>query len=543
MNLSSTKKTVVASLVAAACVAAPVTTYAAKQAEQPNVLLVIMDDLGTGQLDFALDSLDKTELAKRPVPARYQGDLDKMIDAAHRAMPNVAKLAQNGVKMTNAFVAHPVCGPSRAGIFTGRYPTSFGTYSNDDALQGVPLDIKLLPALFQENGYRTANIGKWHNAKIVSKDKVAEDDRTRDYHDIQIPVIGKGFGPEERGFDYSYSFYASGAALWNSPAIYQNGKNIPAPGYLTHNLTNEALKFIEDSGDKPFFINLAYSVPHIPLEQASPAKYMDRFNTGNVEADKYFAAINAADEGLGQIMALLKQKGELDNTLIFFLSDNGAVHESPMPMNGMDRGFKGQMYNGGVRVPFVAAWPNHIPAGGKSDTLISALDILPTALKAAGISIPQDMKVDGQDIMPVLAGKAEQSPHKYIYWAGPGAKHYSEENDPFWYGYWKWITYESDTIPSNPNLEKLSKGSWAIRDQDWALYFYDDGSNKVKLFNDKLDPSESKDLAQKYPEKVVEMKNAFYDWIKDKPKPVAWGQDRYHVLTESAKPAPKLAQN
>ncbi|KAB1181117.1 sulfatase family protein [Photobacterium damselae] len=543
MNLSSTKKTVVASLVAAACVAAPVTTYAAKQAEQPNVLLVIMDDLGTGQLDFALDSLDKTELAKRPVPARYQGDLDKMIDAAHRAMPNVAKLAQNGVKMTNAFVAHPVCGPSRAGIFTGRYPTSFGTYSNDDALQGVPLDIKLLPALFQENGYRTANIGKWHNAKIASKDKVAEDARTRDYHDIQIPVIGKGFGPEERGFDYSYSFYASGAALWNSPAIYQNGKNIPAPGYLTHNLTNEALKFIEDSGDKPFFINLAYSVPHIPLEQASPAKYMDRFNTGNVEADKYFAAINAADEGLGQIMALLKQKGELDNTLIFFLSDNGAVHESPMPMNGMDRGFKGQMYNGGVRVPFVAAWPNHIPAGGKSDTLISALDILPTALKAAGISIPQDMKVDGQDIMPVLAGKAEQSPHKYIYWAGPGAKHYSEENDPFWYGYWKWITYESDTIPSNPNLEKLSKGSWAIRDQDWALYFYDEGSNKVKLFNDKLDPSESKDLAQKYPEKVVEMKNAFYDWIKDKPKPVAWGQDRYHVLTESAKPAPKLAQN
>ncbi|HIF9180645.1 TPA: sulfatase family protein [Photobacterium damselae] len=543
MNLSSTKKTVVASLVAAVCVAAPVTTYAAKQAEQPNVLLVIMDDLGTGQLDFALDSLDKTELAKRPVPVRYQGDLDKMIDAAHRAMPNVAKLAQNGVKMTNAFVAHPVCGPSRAGIFTGRYPTSFGTYSNDDALQGVPLDIKLLPALFQENGYRTANIGKWHNAKIVSKDKVAENDRTRDYHDIQIPVIGKGFGPEDRGFDYSYSFYASGAALWNSPAIYQNGKNIPAPGYLTHNLTNEALKFIEDSGDKPFFINLAYSVPHIPLEQASPAKYMDRFNTGNVEADKYFAAINAADEGLGQIMALLKQKGELDNTLIFFLSDNGAVHESPMPMNGMDRGFKGQMYNGGVRVPFVAAWPNHIPAGGKSDTLISALDILPTALKAAGISIPQNMKVDGQDIMPVLAGKAEQSPHKYLYWAGPGAKHYSEENDPFWYGYWKWITYESDTIPSNPNLEKLSKGSWAIRDQDWALYFYDDGSNKVKLFNDKLDPSESKDLAQKYPEKVVEMKNAFYDWIKDKPKPVAWGQDRYHVLTESAKPAPKLAQN
>ncbi|WP_044362776.1 sulfatase [Vibrio fluvialis] len=539
MNLSLTRKTVVAGLVAAACAAAPLTAYSAQKSEQPNVLLVIMDDLGTGQLDFALGSLDPQTLAKRPVPVRYQGDLDKMIAAAQKAMPNVTKLAQNGIKMTNAFVAHPVCGPSRAGIFTGRYPTSFGTYSNDDALQGIPLDIKLLPALFQENGYHTANIGKWHNAKIVHKDRVAEQDRTRDYHDIQIPVVGEGFGPEERGFDYSYSYYASGAALWNSPAIYQNGKNIPAPGYLTHNLTNEALKFIEESGDKPFFINLAYSVPHIPLEQASPARYMDRFNTGNVEADKYFAAINAADEGLGQIMDLLKQKGELDNTLIFFLSDNGAVHESPMPMNGMDRGFKGQMYNGGVHVPFVVSWPQYIPAGKKSDTLISALDILPTALAAAGIEIPAKMDVNGQNILPVLAGKTGQSPHQYLYWAGPGAKHYSEENDPFWYGYWKWITYETDTIPQNPNLEKLSKGSWAIRDQNWALYFYDDGTNKVKLFNDQTDPSESRDLAMEYPDKVKEMQQAFYDWIKDKPKPVAWGQDRYHVLTESARPLSK----
>lgn len=324
-----------------------------------------------------------------------------MIDAAQRAMPNVEKLAANGVKMTNAFVAHPVCGPSRAGIFTGRHPTSFGTYSNDDAKLGIPLDIKLLPALFQENGYRTATIGKWHNAKIKGKNLVDEDKRTRDYHDNQITVTPKGYGPEERGFDYSYSFYASGAALWDSPAIWQNGKNISAPGYLTHNLTEQALKFIDESGDKPFFVNLAFSVPHIPLEEASPAKYMDRFNTGNVEADKYFAAINAADESLGIIMDNLEKKGELDNTIIFFLSDNGAVHESPMPMNGMDKGFKGQMYNGGVRVPFVAYWPKHIPAGGESDSLISALDILPTTLAAAGIDIPEDMQVDGKNIMPV----------------------------------------------------------------------------------------------------------------------------------------------
>ncbi|ACR69974.1 sulfatase-like hydrolase/transferase [Edwardsiella ictaluri] len=538
MTFFSSKKKQLAGLVAAACLCGASSASAAPAAatdSRPNVLLVIMDDLGTGQLDFALDALDTKALGKRPVAERYQGDLDKMIDAARRAMPNVAQLANQGVKMTNAFVAHPVCGPSRAGIFTGRYPASFGTYSNDDAMLGVPLDITLLPALFQENGYATANIGKWHNARIDKKNFVDKADQTRDYHDNMISVSEPGYGPESRGFDYSYSYYASGAALWNSPAIWQNGKNVAAPGYLTHNLTNETLKFLDDHQGKPFFISLAYSVPHIPLEQASPARYMDKFHTGNAEADKYFAAVNAADEGIGQIIERLKALGELDNTLIFFISDNGAVHESPMPLNGMDRGFKGQMFNGGVHVPFVAYWPKHIPAGTQSNVMVSAIDILPTALKAAGITIPDAMKVDGRDILPQLSGKAQTSPHRYLFWAGPGAKHYSEENQPFWFDYWKWITYEAPMPPKNPNLEKLSPSSWAVRDGEWTLYFYDDGSNRVQLFNDRLDPAESQDLAAKYPQRVAEMKAAYHDWIKTKPKPVAWGQDRYHILEQSAR--------
>ncbi|WP_322929286.1 sulfatase family protein, partial [Providencia huashanensis] len=253
------------------------------------------------------------------------------------------------------------------------------------------------------------------------------------------------------------------------------------------------------------------------------------------EADKYFAALNAADEGIGKIIAALKENGELQNTLIFFISDNGAVHESPMPMNAMDKGFKGQMFNGGVRVPFVAYWPGHIPAGKQSDIMVSAIDILPTALKSAGITIPDTLKVEGKDIMPVLTGKDDKSPHQYLYWTGPGTKHYSEENQAFWHGYHEWITYQRKEIPNNPNLEKLSKGSWAIRDGEWALYFYDDGSNQPKLFNDKQDPAESIDLARQYPEKVKQLKSAYYHWVKDKPKPVVWGQDRYQILVDSAR--------
>lgn len=538
MKLSLLNKCMMSAMMVGAAVAQPL--YAAEKAPQkPNVLVIVMDDLGTGQLDWSLDSLDKAELSKRPVAARYQGDLDKMIDAAKRAMPNVAELAAQGVKMTNAFVAHPVSGPSRAAIFTGKAPGSFGIYSNDDSFHGLPLTETLLPELFQANGYATANIGKYHNAKInkdrsIGRITTPEDSQTRDYHDNFSSVPEKGYSPIERGFDFSYSYYVSGAALWNSPAMWRNDKSEPSRGYLSHNLTNETIEFIDRSGDKPFFINLAYSVPHIPLEEASPAKYMDRFDTGNLEADKYFAALNAADEGIGRIIQKLKDEGKWENTMVFFLSDNGSVHEAPMPLNGMDRGFKGQMYNGGLRVPFIVSYPGHIPAGTKSDTLISAMDILPTALKAANIEIPEKLNVEGRDILPVLAGKETKSPHNYLYWAGPGAKHYSEENQKFWADYWKYITYNSNEKAVNPHLEKLSKSSWAIRDQEWTLFYYNDGSGEYYLFNDAKDPAESKNLAAQNPERVKEMKAAFHEWISARAKPLEWNPEEFQAILDSS---------
>lgn len=538
MKLSTLSKFLLSAMVIGGVTTQPALA-ASKDTSKPNVLVIVMDDLGTGQLDFSVDALDKDALSKRPVAARYQGDLDKMIDAARRSMPNVAALAQQGVKMTNAFVAHPVCGPSRAGIMTGRYPASFGIYSNDDSFFGIPKEIKLLPALFQENGYTTANIGKYHNARVnpdrsIGRITKPENERTRDYHDNWASVAEPGYAPHERGFDHSYSFYVSGAALWDTPAMWRNGEKVAAPGYLTHNLTNEALEFIDKSGDKPFFLNLAYSVPHIPLEEASPAVYMDKFNTGNVEADKYYASLNAADEGIGKILQKLKDNGTYDNTIVFFLSDNGSVHEAPMPLNGMDRGFKGQMYNGGLRVPFIVSWPKQIPANTVSNALISAVDILPTALKAANIKVPTELKVDGKDIMPVLKGKAKSSPHKYLYWAGPGALHYSEENQQFWADYWKYITYNTNEAPKNPNLEKFAKSSWAIRDNDWTLFYYNDGTDKLHLFNDKVDPAESQDLAAKYPAKVKEMRAAFNKWIKAQQKPIAWNPDEFKFIETSS---------
>lgn len=530
----SFQKSVLAGMIGAACIAAPMYSLAADK--QPNVLVIVMDDLGKQQLDFAMDEINKDELKKRYVPGRYQVDFDKAYDAAKRSMPNVAQLAKEGVSMTNAYVATPVCGPSRAGIFTGRFPHSFGTYSNDDAHFGVPLDVTMLPELFQDNGYATANIGKYHNAKIT-KSKVPENQRTRDYHDNEIPKPVEGYFPNDRGFDYSYSFFASGAALYNSPAVFRNYENITAWGFMTHNLTNETLSFIDkaDKEDKPFFINLAYSVPHIPLEQPAPNKYMSKFDTGNVEVDKYYAHVNASDEGIGQIIDKLKAIGEYENTLIFFLSDNGGVGDSPMPQNGMNKGFKGQRYRGGVNVPFIAHWKGVLPENHTNKTLVSAMDIMPTALTAAGIDIPESLNVNGVDILPTMKG-ARNIPHQYLYWAGPRALHWdSELNEPFWKQYWEWITYENPTVEGSPYVERKSRGEWAIKDQEWSLHFYDDGQDQFELYHYATDIAETKNVAKQHPEKVQEMKAAFYEWIKTKPMPVAWGEDRYQVLTDSAK--------
>ena len=511
----------------------PSVSYSAASPAAPNILVVIMDDLGTGHLDFALEDINKKELVKRPVTERYQGSFDAMYDAAKRSMPTITELADQGLRMTNAYVATPVCGPSRAGILTGRSPNSFGLYSNDDAMMGIPLDIKLLPAVLQENGYATANIGKYHNAP-VTKTLVEERSRTRDYHDNESPKPKDGYWPQQRGFDYSYSYFASGVALSDSPAIFRNYDQVSAPGYITHTLTDEAINFIEqsDKADKPFFINLAYSVPHIPVEDPAPAKYMARFNTGNVESDKFYAHINAADDGVKEIIGKLKALGEYENTLIVFLSDNGSVHEAPMPLNGMDRAFKGQRYRGGLHVPFIAHWKKGIPGGQVNDTMISAIDILPTAMAAAGIDIPESMNLDGKNILPLLQGQ-KQKPHEYLYWAGPRAYHYDDRNEPFWNGYWKYVTFEQDVPPPNPHTEKKSRGEWAIFDQHWSLHYYDDGKGQFELYNYSQDVSESVNLVDKYPEKFQEMRAAFAEWIKDKPKPVAWGKDRYQYLTTS----------
>ena len=481
---------------------------------KPNVLVISMDDLGYGQLNYDEKAFDKKVLAEKVIPDRYKVDVDKAIEAAKKSTPNLRKLQDQGIMMTQTFVCHGVSGPSRAAFLTSEFPSKFGVYSNDDAQDGISLDHRFLSELFQNYGYETSAIGKWHVGKITNV-PVPKEKQTRDYHDNFTTFCDEPFQPQNRGFDYFMGFHAAGAAYYNSPSLFKNRQVEPAKGYITDQLTDEAIARIEKSDDNPFFIYLAYNAPHIPLEQHAPEKYRV-FNTGNEEVDKYYESIYAVDQNIGRILDVLEKEGKLENTMILFFSDNGSVIDAPLPMNGIFAGNKGETFNGGVHIPGFVTWKKGLKAG-KYDKMVSTIDYLPTALAAAGIEIPEEWKakIDGVNLLPYLQGKDSGNPHSELYWAQPRAFHWDPKNIDFWRDYDKYVTGESDYYPKNPYMESLSDFSWTVRDNTWTLHYYV-GDNSYALYESMKDPMEVNDLAAKNPQVVAELKAKMRDYLLNK---------------------------
>ncbi|WP_330984651.1 MULTISPECIES: sulfatase-like hydrolase/transferase [Enterobacterales] len=486
--------------------------------QKPNILIVVVDDLGYGQLNYDESAYNKAHLAKLTIPERYQADIDKAIAAARQSTPVLHNLQQQGIQMKQGFVAHGMSGPSRAAIMTSRAPSRYGIYSNDDAEKGVAVSETFMPEIFRNYGYATAAIGKWHMSEITNV-PVDEKQRTRDYHDNFITYSAEPFQPQNRGFDSFFGYHNSGAAYYNSPSLFRDRHPTPAKGYLTDQLTDEAIKVIRHDRDKPFFLYLAYSAVHIPLEKMAPKQYQI-FNTGNKEVDNYYATLNAVDQNVGRIINTLKQTGQDENTLIFFLSDNGGVIDSPLPMNGQFKANKGQTYSGGVHVPMFVYWKGHLQPGGVYNQIVSSMDIMPTALAAADIPLPLKLenKLDGVNLLPYLKGEKQNSPHEALFWASPRAFHFDVKNIPFWRDYDSYVSGKSDHYPENPYRESSSDFSWSVRNSQWTLHYYT-GDQSYELYR-ASDISEETNLAVQHPDVVASMKQDMLGWIKKSARPV-----------------------
>jgi len=485
---------------------------------KPNVIVVLVDDQGFGQLPVYSDEYPDEMLFLCKNTERYRCDEQKAQSAARDCMPNLQNLATNGVTFMNAHVTSPVCGPSRAALMTGRYQQRFGIYDNCDlAKGGVPVSETMLPELFQQAGYRTAMIGKWHLGKTTKKPLPVQ---THDYHMNATVGCIPEHNPINRGFDHYFGFNSSGTAYYNSPSLFRGLENVKAEGYATDEFTDDALKFIAETGDDPFFVYLAYSAPHIPLELSAPEKYQ-RFDTGNREVDNYYATLAAVDDGLGRIVALLEERGELDNTLIFYLSDNGAVIDSPQPMNGPFRGNKGNFHHGGMHVPMIAYWPKGLKPS-KHEPRVASIDVMPTALAAAGIELPGNL-----DGVPMF-GKTEDS-HEAIYWAGPEIMHWSEDNKEFWRDYWEYVTERTDDAPSSPN--KAGDASWAIQKGRWLLR-KNEVTGQTELYDVQADIGERIEVSARHPEVVESLRRDYKAWASNLGKPLVWSQEEYKRLVK-----------
>lgn len=442
-------------------------------APKPNFIIIYCDDLGYGDLGCYGNRVIRT--------------------------PNIDGLARAGTRFTDFNTCAAVCGPSRAGLLTGRYPFRTGIIGNvypEGESRGVVLVRKLanvfrslgivdvredftargisrheitLAEGLKRAGYRTGMIGKWHLGDYSRQPE---------------------FNPRHHGFD-SYFGVPHSNDMFPCP-LYRNERMLEADigtnqARLTGMYTEEALKFIDESGNRPFFLYLAHTFPHQPLYAS------ERF-ANKSKGGAFGDAVEEIDWSVGEIEALLGRKGLDRNTMIIFTSDNGPWYEgSP----GIYRGGKGQSYEGGFKVPFIAKWPGRIPAGRTSNVPLMNIDLYPTFFNLAGVGLPGDRVVDGKNAYDVFTGRQRQSPHEAIYYY-----HY-DLIVGLRMGRWKYISKINrfvwpTPLDAAPVTNSLGRKTLGYR---WPL-----------LYDLENDPGENYNVINAYPEVAEKLRAAMEDW-------------------------------
>lgn len=414
---------------------------------EPNLIVIMTDDLGYADVGFN---------GCKDIPT-----------------PHIDSIATNGVKFTNGYVSYSVCGPSRAGFITGRYQQRFGfernpLYRVDDPNMGVPTSETTIAEALSEAGYHCGVIGKWHLG------------------------VHESLQPLSRGFDEFYGHLGGGhrylpeeltikdsMSAKDEPESYQtwilrNHEPVPPTKYLTDEFSDEGVSFVERNHDKPFFLFMSYNAPHTPMQATE--EYLARF--ADIEDPKrrtYAAMVSAVDDGVGRILEALRKSGAEENTLVFFLSDNGGPYLKNASQNTPLRGGKSDIWEGGHRVPFALQWPARIKKGTVYDEPVISLDIFGTIAALSGAKIDPERPLDGVNLIPYLKGKKEGRPHE--------------------------VTY----------MRKFDQNRYLVRRGDFKLVI--PGRNmKTQLYNLADDIGEENDLAATNPEKLAELEKLRQSW-------------------------------
>ncbi len=436
--------------------------------QRPNILLILADDLGYGDLGC---------YGGREIPT-----------------PHIDGLASEGIRFTDAHVTCSVCGPSRVGLLSGIYQQRIGCYWNPDlwASNGwqLPDTLKILPQLLNEAGYVTGHIGKWN---------IAPDSRPYVDEGYDVMLWKGAYYPDEDGTyqgvdrpDFKIEPHG-----WGPPR--------PDAEYLTDRLTRHAIDFIERHQQEPFFLYLAYNAPHTPLQ--ADIRYKEIFKNLREEPNQIYAGmVSSLDENIGKITARLKELDLEKNTMVIFTSDNGPARggtyirgwpddwpETLLGTAGPLRGHKAQQFEGGHREPFIIRWPEVLPKGQAYTKLTSTLDLLPTLCMAAGAQIPENLTVDGVDLLPFMTGKNRNAPHDTLFW--------------------------------------MTHNQGAVRMGDWKLLI--DSDTSQLLFNLQEDLAEEYDISKLHPEIVSHLLQSWKDWSE--PFPISFSDRTKFTVRQGRK--------
>ena len=343
----------------------------AAEPRKPNILVVLADDVGWDEFGFR---------GKQDIPT-----------------PRIDSIARDGVKFTQWYVSGPYCSPTRAGFLTGRYQTRFGHENNRvPVVSGLPLTETTIADRLRTLGYATNAIGKWHLGGRPE------------------------FRPTRRGFDEFFGTLANTPYYHPTQFVDSRESADPHPVadddfYTTDRYAARAVDWLERVKDRPWFLYLPFNAQHAPLQ--APRKYLDRFPEIADPTRKSFAAcMSAMDDAVGAVLDKVHALGQDEETLVVFFSDNGGPTRQTTSSNLPLRGFKATTWEGGVRVPACLRWKGTLPAGRTYENPVIQLDILPTALAAAGATIDPAWKLDGVDLKPYLTGQKAGKPHESLYW-------------------------------------------------------------------------------------------------------------------------------
>lgn len=413
--------------------------------DRPNILFIMADDMGYGDLGCYGSTQIKT--------------------------PHLDALAANGIRFTDGYVSASVCAPSRAGILTGRYQERFGFEHNLSVPKhvkpesvGIPLDEILVSDRMKALGYRTGIIGKWHVGEHLT-----------DHH------------PNARGFDFFFGMLGGSHTYWptlKKNKLLRDGKQVTEirTPYLTDWFSREAEDFVTKDKKQPWFLYLSYNTPHTPMQ----AKDEDLAKYAHITPKRrqtYCAMQHCMDENIGKIIAKLKETGQLENTLIVFISDNGGSVTSSSAINAPLNGMKGSFLEGGLRVPMIMHWPATIKPNQVFTKPVITLDLAPTFVALAGGTIEEETvgsgrkafqrKRDGVNLLPFILQECDQAPHEALYW-------------------------------------RMALRGSAIRKGNWKLI--QTPHHPTMLFDLSQDLSEQNNLAITMPDKVQELTTEYTLW-------------------------------